>query len=51
MPLSLDQIKQLQRLNDAQRKLLEALAAQLKAEDESNAGNLYPDARILTRKP
>lgn len=50
MPLTADQVAQLKRLNEATRQLLEAFEAQLKAEETTAAGGLYPDARILTRK-
>ena len=51
MPLTADQLAQLKRLNEAQRQLIEAFEAQLRAEETTAASGLYPDPRTLTRKP
>lgn len=51
MPITTDTLRALQAKMRAAQEELEALIAQQKAEEESSGRGLFPEPRILTRKP
>ncbi len=51
MPVTTDTLRALKARVDAVVQELEAVIAQVKAEEETSARGQYPEPRVLTRKP